>query len=373
MAVPQRREQIMIKKTVFIIFILLLCINIFSEEIERIPRRILFIQENHNAVITENLTGIINGISNFLYNSISSIIPIVRVYDAERANSIIMVDIFEEEESFKIIITLSEENNELMIKEFSYPKYREEYEGFSLFINNTAEDFSEYLGFVLPKVESTDIFKEEQYEDISEETEYLDSLAKNWELTLWTSGMMQTVNMGGGESEGLDTVRKFSMLPVIFDAAWYFKRNVGLLYSFYFDYNDFFIFADTRDEEGEYSGHGDTDNLYLLNGLGLSYRTLGRVAAQFNIVLYAGGLRLEANSDLGEFMSEGEKEWFFYMPLSFSPILNINITPNFSIKTKMTMYMSLTTIAGGGGDDKIEGQYSTIFFQYFSLGASVRF
>lgn len=362
----------MIRKSVLTILILLLSWNIFSEDIQKIPRRVYFIQESHEVTIDENLTGMISGISNFLYNSISSIIPIVRVYETERANSIIKVDIFGEEEFIKIIITLIEDDAELITRNFSYPRYREEYEGFSGFINTTALEFSEYLGFVLPKVEgTTDILEEEQYREAAEETIYLDSLAKKWELTLWTSGLMQLGSTKTGSGD-FDTIRGFSMFPLIFDAARYFNRNVGLIYSFYFDKNDFFIFGEIYDNNGDPIGISQSDNLFLLNGLGFSYRTVSRVAAQFNIIQYAGAVRIEAITDMRNFLSAGEKSWILMMPLAFSSIINVNITPHFSIKTKITMYLNLSGF-GEGNDNSYDSDYTTMFFQYFSLGASVRF
>ena len=182
---------------------------------------------------------------------------------------------------------------------------------------------------------------------------------------------MNTVQMSGNSSNS-ETIRKFSMLPLIFNASWYFSRNVGLIYAFYFDYNDFFIMGDNYDEYGNFESHGESDNLFLLNGLGFTYRTLSRVAAQFNIIQYAGPVKVHANSNIEGFLSAGEEDSRLFLPLAFDSILNINITPYFSIKTKMTMYLNIAALADDGGDSN-GNEYSTIYFQFFSLGASVHF
>ncbi len=362
----------MIKQTFVILFILFFSYNIFADDIQKIPRRVYFLQESEISYTDNDLKGMMIGISNFLYNSISSIIPIVRIYDEEKANSIIKVELFDEQDFIRINVTLIKDENIILIKEYLYPRYKEDYEGFSIFINTTSEEFSEHLGFVLPKVETTDILKQEQYKEAAEETEYLDEITKTWEITLWTSGLMQ-VQQSSDDEDGLIDIRNFSMFPLMIDAAWYFRRNLGLLYSFYFDFNDFFAFDDVRDINGEYLRKARSDNLFLLNGLGLSYRTISKVSAQFNLILYAGAVRVEAYDDINDIIAAGETGWIFFMPLNLSSILNINITPRFSIKTRMSLFINLFKLFGRQETGTYNGEFSALYFQFFSLGASVKF
>ena len=358
------------KKNIIIftaIIILFQTMTSYADRVQKIPRRVFFKQSSFLEDQDFEYKEIINGISNLIYNSIAAIQPIVRVF--KQTKSKILVELFPELPNIKIHIILYEKDKAIISREFLFNNRPDIMSSFTLFIKETANIFAPSLDPVAPEVITEELVKEEQLKDAAEETEFLNKFDKRFELTLWTSGLMSIFNNSSSE-ESVISLRKFSMLPLIFDFSWYIKRRFGLIFSFYFDYNDEFHFASETNEEDYTSA--SSDNLFLLPGIGITYRTIGRVSAQFNVVISIGGIKIDAHDDITGIVDAGESTWICSPLVSFNSILSWNITPSFALKTKVTMHMN-PMLAFFSDASSYKGSAGTLYFQFFSLGASYRF
>ncbi len=99
------------------------------------------------------------------------------------------------------------------------------------------------------------------------------------------------------------------------DFIWYPRSNHSLLIS---------LMTDLRDEDGV-SGI----EVFVLPGIGYSYRSIGRLAAGIDTALYAGGV-------FGAHMATAYTLW------GISPSVGYNFSPNFGISIKFaSLYLSL--------------------------------
>ncbi len=154
-------------------------------------------------------------------------------------------------------------------------------------------------------------------------------------------------------------------------AAYYFGRSFGIYLSFYSDYNEFFAFEIKRVDDTAWD-KAASKALFLLPGIGITYRTLGYVSAQFNVGFYYGWVRVEGMDADGGIADHGEIVWINYSLLSLNFILGWNFLPELAIKTKIGMNMDLVHLILMDSTP-YDFDYNGIFFNLFSIGASYRF
>ena len=194
-------------------------------------------------------------------------------------------------------------------------------------------------------------------------------LARRWELTLWASGLSEIYHEPTVEQPEQIDIRTIPLLPLSFDAAWFYSRNGGLIASFYFDYGDFVplgvIYSlDTRLDKAA------STNLFLLPGLGVTYRTLARISAQFATVAYFGPVHVAADDAIAGVADAGEDVWTWYFMMSFSSALAWNITQRLSLKTRVSVSLDMMTHVPRRASSR--GGYSPGHLQFFTLGVAWR-
>ncbi len=345
---------------------------LLADTLSLIPRRVYFSQTSSVAAMDEERQALTGAILDYLYTSIAALQPIVRVEESERAHSSVLVDLASEGEAIRIRVSLSENRQVLVARDFQLFTLDQDLKGYTNFINDTASVFAPYLDLVKPEVREVDFSDEKAMIEVVEETDFTEKLNKRFEITLWLSGLTQVFHEPTVAQSEQISIRPFTVFPISIDAAYYFGRSFGLYLSFYSDYNDFFAFEIIRDIDDRPLDKADSKTLFLLPGIGITYRTLGYFSAQFNVGFYYGWARVEALDDVGGVADAGEIAWVNYSFLSLNFILCWNILPEVAVKTKFGMNMDLVHLFLM---DSIpyDFDYNGIFFNFFSIGASYRF
>lgn len=344
----------------------------FCDVLSLIPRRVSFSQVSTVSDLDENQKALTGALIDYLYTSISSLQPIVRVEDTERAHSIVAVSLQKEGDAVRIEVALKEAGETRLKRDYRLARDGEDLEGYTQFINETAEVMAPYLEMVKPEVTKADFSEEEKMVEIIEETDYADELNRRFELTLWLSGITRVYHDPNQEDPELLATRALSVFPIVLDAAYYFNRSFGLYLSLFVDYGDFFAF-DMIEVMDERIGKAESTNLFLLPGIGITYRTLGVVSAQFQLGLYYGAVRVDAKDNVEGVAEAGEVAWTQYSLLSLNTIVAWNMFPFLSLKTKIGMSFDLRQlILMETGIIPYDMSYNGFFFSIFSIGVSYR-
>jgi len=361
------------KRVLLVFQILLIAVSpLFGQALTKIPRRVAFVQEDDDAVRDAAQQAITGGLADYLYTNIAARQPLVRVASRERARSTVLVVTRTRGELLLIEVKLVEDGRTREASEFRLEKDAANLEEYTGFIEETSAAFAPYLDPVEPVVRAAELGDEEELREVIRETDYADSLNKRFELTLWLSGLTRVYHDSLRDDPDVLENREFTVFPLIFDASYYLNRSFGLTFSFYFDYGDFFAF-DTVDELEDPVDKAESTNVFLLPGLGISYRTLGLFSAQFSVLFYYGAVHVDAVDAVGAIGDAGASGWLSYSFLSLNSGLCWNFLPNVSLKTRFGINWDLRQIIFmDSGVLPYEMSYNGLFFNFFSVGVSYR-
>ena len=369
------------KNTVLLLTVLfsLATLSLPAQTIVKIPRRVYFAQAPSPAGLTREVKSLTDGIGEFLYTAVSALKPIVRADDRVKAHSVVAVAVSRSQDRGVFIsVTLQDGNTTRVSADYQLESESPDLKKFSRFINDTAQAFAPFLDMISPEARpAASEEREKNLVEIVQEVEYADQLAKSFDMTLWFTGAMRLFHSSNLDDPGMMSGRKFNMLPIIFDATWYFHRNIGAFFSIWFDYSDDFAFG--LRTEPDPMGGGDitlgkarSNNLFLLPGIGLSYRTLDTISAQFTLGFYAGAVRVEAIENVTGVADAGQAAWIFYALISINSVIVFNVTPSFALKAKIAG-INFNPMNLSGGENAVPPMdYNGVFIQFFSLGASYR-
>jgi len=349
-----------------------------GQELTRIPRRVAFVREGARETLTPDQRALTGGLADYLYTSIAARQPIVRVEDREAAHSTVLVVTRREGRGAQVEVELIEDGRTTETTSLLLADSGNELAEYTRFVEQTAAAFAPHLDLVEPVVESAELGEEEALREVVRETDYADKLDRRFELTLWLSGLSRVYHDPLVDNPSTLATRDFSVFPLILDASYYLSRTFGLTFSFYFDYGDFFAFdmveEDTGGGEFEPAGRARSTNVFLLPGLGVSYRTLGLFSAQFGAVFYYGAVYVDADDPVGPIGGAGDTGWLSYSFLSFNSGLAWNFHPRVSVRTRFGFsYDIRQLIFMDSGVIPYEMSYNGVFFNFFALGVSYRF
>jgi hypothetical protein len=210
-----------------------------------------------------------------------------------------------------------------------------------------AKSWAPYLGLVAPEVEELVITQERK---MTEELIQEKKLSTPFQIILWAPSFRTSIDT---EDQG-GSYLGFSFMPVIFEFQWYFKSNFGMTASLYLEYSSFYQVGYDSSEL----------NLFILPGLGITYRTIGRLSGEFGAGLYYGPARLVAGEDIPELgLLAGDVLWTAIPLLDLHVVLSWNFTDKFSAKMKTGLSLMFDGQAGG---------YNTIPVVIVQLGAGYR-
>jgi hypothetical protein len=330
----------------------------------KVLRAVYFPPARSAAVLDQEAEALIRGLPEMLATSIASLQPFTRADSADAARSVVTVDSSPAAAGkVSVRIRLLEAGAAKSETATEFNGRSLDFASFRAFIADAASRFAPFLG---PVDEEADILKvatQQQLIRAARETDLLDQLDKRLEFTLWMSGLLRLL-----DSTGVGDTGRFAfgldILPLIVEADWFFSKDLGLQFSFYFNDSNAFDF-----------GHGSRHlayGLFIFPGLGIVYRTLGEVSAEFAVTLSAGWIRVTAKS--GDVVDEnsvvvipqGSSVWSRLSPrVRISPALVWSITPSVALK------------AGLGFDFIFPGMFSWYSspladLQFLSIGAAYR-
>ncbi len=330
----------------------------------RVPRPVYFPPAALGAALDEEGASLIAGTPEMLATSIAALQPIAHVDSADQARSVVTVTA-SPSSAGRLVVTIRLLEEDVAKAEnaraFSAPSL--DLAAFRAFVIETASRFAPALGPVAPRADVLKITSQEELIRTDRQTDPLDRLDKRWEFTLLASGLLRLLDSTGAET---NSTARFGLgvLPLIAEASWFFKRNLGVQLSFYFNYSNAFDF-------GNGSRH-DAYGLFLFPGIGLVYRTLGEISAEYAITLSGGWVRVTAESadvvdqESTVVIPEGSTVWSSLAArIRISPAVVWSITPSIALK------------AAFGFDFIFPGMFSwydspLADMQYLSIGAAYR-
>ncbi len=274
-----------------------------------------------------------------LFNLINTRQPLIRALEDE-ANSTIRTEVLpaaNPESAVELRFTLFHNDEALHVsvgvfqRGFDYEDYRN-------FLEECVDYFSPELGRVEPKIELTRLETDPDTHRLLDQLIYSDSLLTPYEVTLWAGILSKNPN--GDEGDPL-----YLHFPLHYfgEFTWFpGKGHHGFTASLFFEYSEYSSFADSVLSANE---PGLSDNLYLLPGLGYTYRTSGEFSAGFYSGLNVGGLRIHAKENLvwdgGLSLQEGESEWVLMHFLVMRPYVSWAINESWTLKTSFALYITL--------------------------------
>ena len=388
------------KKLFFFFLILIFCSGLsFSTEVKKIPRRVYLgfsneqLSSNNNK---ENIDKLFFMLPDFLYTRISSLKPIVRVKNREEADSSVIVTIKTMDKNYLLIkVALFNKERLIISDERKFNSKKTDPEKFTRFVNKTSEQFAPYMKKIKPEIKVVKNIKEKKLKKIVSRVQYADKLNKQFEFTLWGSGITRIspiIPYNFMTNKPIDRVSY--IFPLILDAGWYYNKNTGLLFSLYFDKNDTmsFAIASTVENNDNYSddivqtGISKSENELYMAGIGYSYRSLDLISSEFNIIEYLGAVKIKAidnievhyrdnnnNVHTGLTIPAGDIGWLFLNFLSLQSVLAVNPLAWVSIKTKVALNINLSVLVNPDfGKSYYSRDLSTLFFQFFQLGIAFK-
>ncbi len=331
----------------------------------KVPRQVYFARAQVDPSLDKEGASLVAGIPEMLATSIAAIQTFDRVDAVGRARSVVTVTTAAEA-SGKVRVTIQLlESGAVKAKSVQdVSASGMDLAAFSSFVNQTASSFAPLMDPVEPEADVLKVTAQKELIQAVKETDYLDQLDKRWELTLWMSGLLRMLD-STGVSQGGQAYFGLDLLPLIAEADWFFGRNLGLQFSFYFNDTSAFDFG----QDSRHNAYG----LFLYPGIGLIYRTLGEISAEYAITVSAGWIHLSATSgdvldkNGAVVLAQGSSTWSkLSVRLRLSPALVWSITPMVALK------------AGIGFDIVFPGVFSWYTdspladFQYLTIGAAYR-
>ena len=361
-----------------------------------IPRRVLVLPPSESGL--ENLGAeqkeLLKNFPYFLFSEITSLKPVILTLRQEEANSVIRTTFAAKEEGAEILCSLSEKETVKLEERFDFLGGKTSFADYSAKVRGLAGKLVPFLQDVEPEYSVERRQQEERKNRIVKEATFEDSLDKPFAVTLWTGGFLQFITGKDFVNEPYDSeIHIPHPLHFLLDFAWYPSTNFGLVASLWLDRNTDMSFGSSdmlvSSREKSVLRYSETENLFILGGLGFGYRTLGRVAGEFNLLYYAGLVRVTAKEDIfylyrgssgnGDFdkvlvLAEGQNKLFFINFLSMQPAFAFALTERLSLKTRLTVNFDPSIILKHHLDNYPYSRSSNWLFSYLGeVGISIRF
>ena len=292
--------------------------------------------------------------------------PLIRS-GPEEANTVLETRLASATDGLEVRFSLIREGEEIadsaavIPEENRYPAYRE-------LLAATVERFVPLLDRVEPEVRVRELAADEETREVLNEVLFAEAMATPFEATLWAG--LVAKNLSG--EEGGPPLYLQAPFHYLAELAWFPAPNHGFSATFLFEYSSISSFGrDAADNNG-----AESDNLYLLPGIGYTYRTLGRLSAGFYTGLNYGWVRITAKEDLYDegslVLNSGDTESAFTHYMIMKPFVAYSLNETWSLKTSFSLYLSIfdmfnvpfsTGIAQGRGGG---------YLQFLNIGVGYR-
>ena len=232
---------------------------------------------------------------------------------------------------------------------------------FKEFLERSADEFAPRLSEVKPEVRIMDRPTDPETREILDELMFVESMQTPFEASLWMG--IATKRTSGDSGSALYLHFPFHYFGEI---TWYRVPNHGFSATLFFEYSDYLEPVNT-----------DTQELYILPGLGYTYRTLGRFSAGFFTGYSVGALRIYAEEDIVDedwiSLPAGESEWFLFQYFVMKPFVAYALNESWSLKTSFCLFIDLTDLFEFGlfPDLSYRGEMAAEI-QFLNFGVSYR-
>jgi hypothetical protein len=337
--------------------------------LSKVLRAVFFPSAETSAVLDKEGQALVRGAPEMLATSIASLQPFNRAPTAPAARSIVTVTASpgtEGKVSLRIQLVEAGAVKSESVRELSAQPI--DLVSFKTAVGDAASQFAPLLGPVDPEADVLKVSSEQQLVRAAQETDYLDQLNKRFEFTFWTSGLMRLLDstgVGGGGQNSVNFLFSLDILPVIVEADWFFSKDLGALFSFYFNDSNAFDFG----SGSRYHAYG----AFFFPGIGIIYRTLGEVSAEFAVTISAGFIHLTANSGTivdrnnNIVLAQGSSMWSSLAGrIRLSPGLVWSITPSVALKGSLGFDIIFPGMFPWYSDSPIGS------LQFLSIGAAYR-
>ncbi|TVR92019.1 MAG: hypothetical protein EA428_04505 [Spirochaetaceae bacterium] len=232
-----------------------------------------------------------------------------------------------------------------------------------------------------------EIVQRSRREEVEQILSLEDRLDSRFLLTLWATeirALRYKEDPGQGPYSD-ETEIVLSPFPVVAELIYFRSRSFGLLARMSVDFNSSTPFyewrRDTSQDAQMVSAWDQTDNMILLPGVGLHYRSLGRVGIDLSFIYSLGTARVTARKDVSQyewfeqqekpedFLAEGESIWFLYQMLSFQPGITVALTDRWALRAATSFSFDPRALA----DSTPYSDAAGLAFRYLQLGLARRF
>jgi hypothetical protein len=333
--------------------------------IDKVPRPVYFAPAQVDPSMGKESAALIGGTPEMLATSIAALQSFDRVDAVGRARSVVTVTSGVSGGAVTVTIQLLESGAVKTRASQAFAAASIELAAFRSFIDDTAARLAPSMDPVTPEADLLKVSSQKEMVQAVKETDYLDQLDKRWEFTLWMSGLLRMADSTGVDSQARRAYFGLDILPLIAEADWFFGRNLGLQFSFYFNDTSAFDFG----HDSRYNAYG----LFLFPGIGLIYRTLGEISAEYAITFSAGWIYLSATSgdvvdqNSNVVLAKGSSTWSRLAGrIRISPALLWSITPAVALKAGIGFDIVFPGMFPWYGDSPLAD------FQYLCLGAAYK-
>ncbi len=291
-------------KIVFAVLFITISLPLIAENL--IPRHVQFDIGETVPVMTAEV----------LYSAITDIQPIVIARNGEETHNRIVIS----ESEGQLRFTLYE--SELLIDEQLFRI--EDTEGIVPICRGVAQQWETYLGMTEPEIREELVIEQDL---MLKEISYKRLITKPFQLNLWLpiSGRI-------GYTTSNDFSSQFIWLgPFSTEFNWFFNESIGLIAAVQVDFGDNLSFA--RGGSGELI---DTRYLKLLPGIGIVFRSIGRLSAEVGLKFSFGAISITPLEDAATpDLNAGETGWYFYPALELFANLSWNFSEHWSLKAQL--------------------------------------
>lgn len=278
----------------------------------------------------------------FLFTAIGALQPIVRVTSPEAAQSVVRVEVIDSGRGLSVQLLESGR----VVRQAEFPGGDDI--ALATFIDATAKEFAPEMGFVEPRVELVSGVKgAASSAALMQRARDEQQLVRPIELSATAGGLMRAFSSGNPSLS-------YQATPVVLAAAWYPSETFGLVGSLWTYYGTGIDF-NLKNPTSSSFNPGTIRSLFVLPGIGVQYRSLGKIFASLSWVSYAGYLHLEnlSSEPVGDYMAtgSGSYSWYTFLDangsrsafvLSFHLAFDIGIaiTPRLLAKTGVSLDLS---------------------------------
>jgi len=304
-----------------------------QEGTAKVLRAVYFPPAQSDAALDGEAEALVKGTPEMLATSIASLQPFSRADSADSARSVVTTAASPAGDGrMTLRVRLLEAGTLKSEAEKEFSTRALDLASFRAFLSDTSARFAPLLGLVSPEEDILKVTTQQELIKAVKETDYLDQLDKRLELTLWTTGLLRIIdNTSMNSSNSSNFAFGLDILPLMFEADWFFSRDLGLQFSFFFNDSNAYDFG----QNSRYLAYG----VFIFPGVGFVYRTLGTISAELAITLSAGWIYLTATSgnvvdqNSNVVLAQGSSKWSGLIPrFRISPSLVWSITPEVALK-----------------------------------------